>query len=164
MDEAGTTYGREDFARLLLQKQFNERTAGESEVMRAFLLEHIDEFDRFTFNKRVGTGVTPDPSHLPAVQQNTAFSTKLRVDILAWKGTQPFIIEVKQRVTPATLGQVLTYRHFIVEEFPDAPDPALVVVGREGVEDAITVLQTHGVTVYLYPNAKAGGDVTGGTI
>lgn len=161
MDEAGVTYTRDDFGLLLLQKQFNERTAGESEVLRAFLLEHRDDYDRWTFNKRVGRGIEADPSHLPAVQKNTAFSTKLRIDLLAWRGAQPAIVECKQRVTPATLGQILTYAHYVREEFPDAPDPELVVVGREGNEDAIVALQAHGVTVYLYPNAIAGGDVSG---
>lgn len=161
MDEAGTTFDRENFGLLLLQKQYNERTAGESEVIRAFLLAHHHEYDRFTFNKRVGRGVPPDPSHLPAVQANTSFSTKLRIDILAWRGTQPVIIEVKQRVTPAALGQILTYKHYVLEEFPDAPDPELVVVGREGNDDAIVALQAHGITVYLYPDAIARGNDAG---
>jgi hypothetical protein len=164
VNEAGTTYDRENFGLLLLQKQYNERTAGESEVIRAFLLEHHDEYDRFTFNKRVGRGIAPDPSHLPAVQQNTSFSTKLRIDILAWRGAQPVIVEVKQRVTPAALGQILTYKHHVLEEFPGAPDPELVVVGREGNEDAIVALQAHGVTVYLYPNAIARGNDAGGSV
>jgi hypothetical protein len=158
VNEAGTTYDREQFGLLLLQKQYNERTAGESEVIRAFLLEHYAEFDKFTFNKRVGRGIEPDPSHLINVQSNTSFSSKLRIDILAWRGVQPVIIEVKQHVTPAALGQILTYRHYVIEEFPNAPDPELVVVGREGNEDAIVALQAHGVTVYLYPNAIARGN------
>jgi hypothetical protein len=158
VNEAGITYDRENFGLLLLQKQYNERTAGESEVIRAFLLEHHGEFDRFTFNKRVGRGIEPDPNHLINVQSNTSFSSKLRIDILAWRGAQPVIIEVKQHVTPAALGQILTYRHYVIEEFPNAPDPELVVVGREGNEDAIVALQAHGVTVYLYPNAIARGN------
>jgi hypothetical protein len=89
------------------------------------------------------------------VQRNTVFSTQLRIDILGWRGRQPIIVEVKQRITPATLGQILTYRHWLLQEFPDALEPALVAVGREAVDDAVTALQAHGVTVYLYPDATA---------
>lgn len=156
----GYTYDTPDFQRMLLQKHFPERTDGESAVILAFLVAHHQDFDRFTFSKRIGRGIPPNPDHLPAVQANTAFSSKLRIDCLAWRGSQPIIIEVKQRVTPATLGQILTYRHHLLEEMPDAPEPELVVVGREASEDAVAALQAHGVTVYLYPDARLGGDVS----
>jgi hypothetical protein len=160
----GYTYQQTDFALLLIRKHFPERTDGESFVIRAFLLEHLGDFDRITFSKRVGHGITPDPTHLPAVQANTAFSSMLRIDILAWRGTRPVIIEVKQDITPAALGQILTYRYHLLEEFPDAPEPDLVVVGRTANPDAIVALQSHGVTVYVYPDADTGRDVGAGRV
>lgn len=154
MDAAGTTFTPPDFSLLILRKQYPERTDGESHVIRAFLLEHLRDYDSITFGKRVGKGLDPDPTHLEAVQQNTRFSSQLRIDILAWRGPQPVIIEVKQRVTPASLGQILTYQHHFVEENPDAKTPDLVVVGREAIDDAVVALQAHGVTVILYPDAN----------
>lgn len=157
----GYSYTVLDFARLLIAKHYPERTDGESAVIRAYLLEHLAEFDSIIFAKRIGRGIPADPSHLPGVQANADFSGKLRIDILAWKGSLPYLIEVKQRVSPAALGQLLTYRHEFLEEFPDAPEPVLVVVGREASENAVPALQAHGVTVYLYPDANAGRDATG---
>lgn len=151
----GYSYDRNDFALLIIRSHFPERTDGESHVIRAFLLEHLLDYDRITFSKRTGHGITPDPTHLPAVQANTAFSSMLRIDILAWRGPTPIIVEVKQDVTPAALGQILTYRHHLLEEYPSAPEPELVVVGRTANPDAIAALQAHGVTVYLYPDANA---------
>ena len=149
----GYTFTKADFSLLKIRKHYPERTNGESYVIRAFLLAHADEYDSIIFSKRVGHGVTPDPRHPAAVQLNTAFSSMLRIDLLAWRGPTPVIIEVKQRVTPACLGQILTYRHHFLEAVPDAPDPDLLVVGREAVPDAVVTLQAHGVTVYLYPDA-----------
>lgn len=158
MDLDGQIYDRNDFGLLLIRKSYNERTPGESRVIRAYLLAHIREYDRLVFGKRVGTGVEPDPTHLAAVQTNTIFSTKLRIDILGWRGNQPVIIEIKQRITPACLGQILTYKHHFIEENPDAPEPELVVAGREAVDDAIAALQAHGVTVYVYADAGTASD------
>jgi hypothetical protein len=146
-----------DFPTLLIQRFYPERTDGESAVIKAFLLAHWREFDRITFGKRIGRGADIDPTTLPAVQRATAFSSKKRIDILAWRGTTPVIVEVKQRVTPAALGQILTYRFHFREEFPDAPEPDLVVVGRESDPDTLVALQAHGITVYLYPDAVAPG-------
>jgi hypothetical protein len=151
----GYTVTSSDFALLLIRKHFPERTDGESAVIRAFLLQHLQEFESITFGKRVGRGTTPDPSHLDGVQQQQAYSSRLRIDILAMRGARPVIIEVKQRVTPASLGQILTYKHHFQQEYPDAPDPELIVVGRDAAQDAIDALQAHGVTVYLYPDASA---------
>ena len=157
------TFQRDALALLLLRSFFPERTNQESAVIRDFLVAHGEDFDRYQFSVRVGQGLAPDPTHLPAVQMNTAFSTRKRIDCLFWKGPQPFIIEVKLRVTPAALGQILTYRHLFLEEFPDAPDPELVVVGRFSDDDTLRALSAHGITVYLYeafdalgPNAAGG--------
>lgn len=160
----GYTYGAADFATLLIRSFYPERTEGESAVIRAFLLAHHREFDRITFGKRVGRGAEIDPSTLPSVQRATAYNSKLRIDILAWRASTPVIIEVKQRVTPATLGQILTYKHHFIEEFPDAGEPDLVVAGREGDRDSIAALQAHGVTVYLYPEAVVSRDASGGRV
>jgi hypothetical protein len=153
-----------DFSLLLIRKAFPERTDGESVVIRAFLLAHLREFDRLIFGKRVGQGEPPDPTHLPAIQLQTRLNTQKRIDLLAYRGTQPIIIEVKQRVTPAALGQILTYRHHFLEESPDAPEPELWVVGRESDADTLAALTAHGVTVYLYADAVAAGDAARGGV
>jgi hypothetical protein len=155
MDVEGYRYDRKDFALLMLRKFFPERTDGESWVIKAYLEAHLSEYDAITFAKRVGRGITPNPEHLAAVQQGGVFSSLLKIDILAWRGNQPVLIEVKQHVTPASLGQILTYRFHFMQEFPDAPEPELIVVGRDANEDAVTALQAHNITVYLYPNAHA---------
>lgn len=151
----GYSYDVLEFARLLIAKRYPERTDGESAVIRAYLLEHITDYDSLQFSVRIGTPVAPDPTHPQSVQDNTVFSSKLRIDLLGWQGNVPTIVEVKQRITPPSLGQILTYRHKFKEGFPDAPEPRLVVVGREASPDAVAALQAHGVTVYVYPDADA---------
>lgn len=146
----GYHFDRGDFARVLLMKFYPERTDGESAVIRDFLLDHIDEYDSVDFSVRVGEGLTPDPTHLPGVQAQTAFNSKKRIDVLAYRGKQPVIVEVKQRITPASLGQILTYRHLWLQENPDGLVPELVVVGRTSDADTIASLTAHGVTVYVY--------------
>ncbi len=164
MAQGDYVYDPTDFALLLIRSHYPERTDGESVVIRAYLQEHLREFSRITFGKRVGKGEPPDPTHLPAIQQQTMLNTQKRIDILAYRGPQPVIIEVKQRVTPAALGQILTYRHHFLEGAPDAPDPELVIVGRESDDDTLSAITAHGVTVYLYPDATVSSAPTGGGV
>lgn len=164
MSQGDYTFDRNDFGLLLIRKAYPERTDGESVVIRAFLLAHLGEFDSIVFGKRVGQGEPPNPAHLPAIQLQTKLNTQKRIDILAYRGRQPVIIEVKQRVTPAALGQILTYRHHFLEESPDAPEPELVVVGRESDADTLATLGVHNVTVYLYPDAVVAKHAPGGGV
>lgn len=164
MAQGDYAFGQTDFALLLIRKAYPERTDGESAVIRAFLLVHLHEFDSLVFGKRVGQGEPPDPTHLPAIQQQTVLNTQKRIDILAFQGSQPIIVEVKQRVTPAALGQILTYRHLYTLENPNAPDPELWVVGRTSDADTLSSFAAHGVTVFLYPDANVAPDAAGGSV
>lgn len=160
----GYHYGRDDFARVLLMKFYPERTDGESAVIRDFLLEHIDDYDAIDFSVRVGEGLPPDPSHLPGVQRQTTFNSRKRIDVLAWRGKQPIIVEVKQRVTPASLGQILTYRTLWLEDNPNGLDPELVVVGRSSDPDTIKSLNAHGVSVLIYESPNTAGTLPQGSL
>ncbi len=152
----GYDFTKADFPSLLLRKWFPERTDKESAVMRDFLLRHLDEFDAISFSVRVGQGLTANPDHLSAVQLNTVFSTRKKIDMLGFQGGRPVIMEVKQHVTPAVLGQLRTYRHLFLEEHPDAREPRLVAIGRSSDDDTLRVLQNEGVDVYLFEEGTSG--------
>jgi hypothetical protein len=159
----GYDYDRATLTELFIRLQFPERTQRESAILRDFFQMHVTEYDSYSFSVRVGQGLTPDPSHLDGVQRNTVFSTKKRIDVLAWKGAQPYIFELKERVSPAALGQLVTYRHLWMEEHPDAGVPILGVIGRTVDPDTERVLVAAGVTIYLYPpTAGNGGNAPGG--
>lgn len=152
----GYDYDRATLTELFVRLQFPERTPHESALIRDFLTHHVSEYDPFSFSVRVGKGLTPDPTHLPGVQRNTTFSTQKRIDILAWQGAQPFIFEVKKRVDPRGLGQLVTYRQLWLEDNPDARVPILGAIGRTSDPDTERVYQAAGVTIYLY--AEEPGD------
>jgi len=155
----GYLFTRDDFVQMLARKWFPERTDRESGVIRDYLAAHHQEFEQLTFGKRVGAGLEPDPTHLEGVRQNTARFTKKRIDILGKAGAQFTIIEVKERITPASLGQILTYRQLLLEELPDAIEPRLVVIGRYSDDDTLRALNGHGIDVFTYDPPDAAADV-----
>jgi hypothetical protein len=146
----GYDFAATDLTTLLLRRFYPERTDRESTIIRDWLLEHGAEYDRFSFSVRVGEGQTPAPELEPGVARSVVFSSRKRIDVLAWQGNQPTIIEVKERVTPGALGQVLTYRQLFMQEQPDAPEPILKVIGRYSDDETIRALVSHGVEVIIY--------------
>lgn len=152
----GYDFTRDDFAALLVRKFYPEKTDRETPVIKAYLEHHLFEFDRVSFSVRVGEGQTPDPDMLPGVQRSVARSTKKRMDFLGWNANTPTIGEIKERVDAACLGQLLAYRQLLLEELPTSDDPRLIAIGRYSDPDTLRTLRTHGIDVYLYPDAIAG--------
>ena len=144
-----------NLATLLLRRWFPERTDRESTIIRDWLQARGRDFDRFSFSVKVGQGATADPSHLDGVQRQVAEASKKRIDVIAWQGPQPYIIEVKERVTPGALGQVQTYAHLWMEEHPDSARPRLQIIARYADDDTLRVLRSHGVDVFLYTASNA---------
>lgn len=146
----GYDYTRDDLAALLIQGFFPERTPREATIIRDWLEAHGAEYDRISLSVRVGVGQPLIPGVDPGVARSVAFSSRKRIDILAWQGPSPTIIEVKERVTPAALGQILTYRQLFLEEIPGAPEPRLVIIGRYSDDDTLRALSAHGIDVILF--------------
>lgn len=160
----GYDFAAGDFAQLLLAKFYPERTDRESAILRDYLRDYLHTFDRVSFTVRVGEGHTPDPSLPPRIQKQQKFVTQKRIDMLAWRGSQPVIVEVKYLVQPSALGQILGYRQLLTEELPDAPEPDLVVIGRATDPETTRILNSHGVTVVIYPEAQPAGAAAGGSV
>ena len=146
----GYDFDHAAFAELLLRKFYPERTDKESALIRDYLLEHLGEFDRVSFSVRVGQGAELAPDLHPSVARATTFSTQKRIDLVGWVGRRPVLVEAKQRVGHAVMGQLLTDRHLWLEERPDDPEPRLVAIGRESDDDSLRVLSANGIDVYLY--------------
>lgn len=164
MIDNGYVFTRDDFPLLLTMQRYPEQTVPQTEIFRAYFQNHLNEFDRVIFEYRVGTGLAPDPTHLPAIQENTVRSTQQRIDLLCWAGLQPTIVECKGRVTPSSLGQILTYRLLLKKELPDAAEPELIIIGRYSDTETIESITSHGVKVFLYAEAVAGVDAAGGGV
>lgn len=158
----GYNYTSDQFATLLLAKFYPEKTTQESGVIRDYLRQHLQEFDRIGLTVRVGMGHVPDPSLPEKIQKQQRYVTQRRIDILAWRGSQPVIVECKYLVSPSALGQILGYRQLLMEELPDAPEPDLVIAGRASDPETIRILNAHNVSVELYPDAQPAGAAPGG--
>jgi hypothetical protein len=147
----GYNFTADDFAALLVRTFYPEKTDRETPIIRDYLLHHLSEFDRVSFSVRVGEGVTVPEGTLEGVARSAARSSRKRIDILGWKGHQPTIVEVKERIVADALGQLLMYRQLLLQEEPNADDPRLVAIGRYSDPATLSALAAQGVDVFLYP-------------
>lgn len=146
----GYVFTRGDYASLIPSAYYHERTSRESAVIRDWLTARADEYDKLQFSVRIGTPPELGFEHLNGIKRMAWYALAKRIDILGWKGPQPDIIEVKERMIPGVLGQLQTYRHLLLEELPGIPEPNLIAVGRWCDVDTLRVLTANGVAVFLY--------------
>lgn len=125
----------------------------ETSVARAYLVHHVNEFDRVDFNVGLGPGVVLGSWADPSTQAAATYSSKPRADMIAWRGDVPYIIEVKDRINPSVMGQLLTYWHIMREENPKLLNVYKIVAGRSVQEGLPVIFARYNIGIELYPQA-----------
>lgn len=125
----------------------------ETVVWRAWAALYQTEYDRFEHNIRLGPGNDPGPAYLPAVRQAEILNSQMRIDSVGWQeidnamlpavvnspqdvydvfpSALATIFEVKRRATLQAVGEILGYYSAWVEEWPNNPQPKMVIVCTE---------------------------------
>ncbi len=118
-------------------------------ILRAWLKLHEKEYDRFDFNVRVGGGDDLGPTYTDAERAQWKANTQKRIDAVGFNGTQPTIVEVKDRAGSSALGELLLYAHLFAQQFGGLAAPKLVLVTNLLQPDMASALQASGIGVDL---------------
>lgn len=127
--------------------------ATETAVAHAYLIKHVDDFDRVEFNVRLGPGLVLGPGYPPYIQKMATANSQARADMIAYRGTVPTIVEFKGNITPAALGQVITYWKLLTQDNPSLLQVYKVVAGQTVQLGLPAIFDQYGVSVELYPAA-----------
>lgn len=114
-------------------------------IWRNWLKVHEAEYDSFDYNYRIGTGQDPGPTWPDNIRKCAIVNTQLRLDALAWKGSQPTIIEVKDRLGASGIGQLVTYEAVWIKEHPQGPPPLCILVTNRLQDNMAPVIQKAGL-------------------
>jgi hypothetical protein len=142
-----------DIGRILGSRKQIGGDATETAVAKAWLMKHADEYDRVEFEFHLGPGITMPPGTPAWLQTVATGSTQMRADMLLWRGNYATIVEVKGRLGPPTIGQLLTYERLFREDRPQIIEVSKVAAGlsiQAGMEPAF---YHWGIAVELFPQA-----------
>lgn len=127
--------------------------AVETAVAHAWLIKHVDDYDRVELNVPLGTGIDLGPGYEPWVQKAATANSRPRADMIAYRGAVPTIVEFKGNITPAALGQVITYWKLLQQNNPALLQVYKVVAGQTIQFGLSNIFDQYGVSVELYPAA-----------
>ena len=136
---------------LLVQLQYPGMTWVESEITRAWIRKHGDEFESIDFNVRLGEGVQLGEEYGEETRRDATMLSQKRADIVAVRAGVVTIMEVKVRIGLPALGQLIGYRELWRRDHPDAGFIRLLAIGRCAVSDVDMVFRAQGVEIETFP-------------
>ena len=87
-------------------------------LWRKFLELYEDRYDSFEYNVRVGRGIDPGPGVSKEMRDMWYAVTTKRLDVVANREDQTWVIEIEERPGARTFGQVLLYLHLLPQYYP----------------------------------------------
>jgi len=121
----------------------------ETELWETWLRLFKDKFDRFEYDVRVGKGAKPHRKLPPEIEKDLKMLTQKRIDVVAWKGDQATIIEVKPFAGLSAVGALLGYKTLWMDENPGKRTPKLALVTNQINRDMQRVCEKEGIEVYI---------------
>lgn len=89
-----------------------------ADLWRKFLALYADRFDSFEYNVRVGRGLDPGPSVSEEMRRMWFAVTTKRIDVVAERENQTWVIEIEDRPGARTFGQVNLYMQLLPKYHP----------------------------------------------
>lgn len=88
------------------------------DLWRKWLRLYQDKFQGFEYNVRVGQGLDPGPNATDEMRRMWKMLTTKRIDVVAARQNQTWVIEIEPRPGMRTLGQLVGYMGLIGKYYP----------------------------------------------
>lgn len=114
-----------------------------------FIEANPNAFDAVEYDVHVGEGIPPDPTWEPEIAEMARILTQKRIDVVAYKGQETYIIEIKPRAGTTAIGQVITYAHLYTREYHPPRPPKKVIITDYLAPDIAPICDAEGITVLI---------------
>lgn len=116
-----------------------------------FLNKHGANYDKFSYDVKVGSGVSPSSDYSKKFYDDYVELTKKRIDAVGWTPAGAHIFEVKPRAGSAALGQLLMYRDLFTNSYPSYSIASLNVICQLITPEERILYSQHNIVIYEFP-------------
>lgn len=97
-------------------------------IWKRFISAYPNAFERVAYDVAVGAGAEFDTTVNPATGGNVGRLYQRRIDVVAQKDGNTYLIELKPRASTAAIGQVVGYKKLFDRDFAElAPVKMLII-------------------------------------
>lgn len=121
----------------------------EARIWDRFVRKNPDVFERVAYDVKVGS--VPDfvLEHNDAAIRAQRDLYRYKIDVVAFKGEEVFIIELKQAATMRAIGQVIGYKELLKREYKPASEPKLVIITDVLMPDMNVLTSSVGIQIIV---------------
>jgi hypothetical protein len=123
-------------------------------LWRQFLPFYADKFESFEYNVRVGQGLDPGPGATPEMQRMWKMVTTKRIDVVANRQDQTWVIEVEPRPGLRTFGQIVAYMSLLPKYYPVRPTVIGALVCQYIGYDMFGLFREQDHFIFAFPPGK----------
>lgn len=138
-----------------LRRSFPHMGPADCVIWDAVLRMGLVKADRFEYDVKLGGKLTLRIADTMVLKPMWESLLKKRIDVVAWNGTRPSLVEVKPVGSFAALGQCLGYGYLWKKERPTDGPVSLICACAVCDPDLIPVFALYGVDVVSLPERKA---------
>lgn len=120
-------------------------------LWRQFLRYYETSFESYQYNVRVGQGITAPAYLSDAEKEQWKALTQKRVDVVAERANQTWVLEIQERADLRSLGQLLGYKHLVQAYLPTREVIMLGMICSRLGHDMALALRQNGVLVFFFP-------------
>lgn len=142
-----------DIGRILSSPKQIGGNACEDAVCRAFLIKHVNDYERVELEARLGPGLQLPPGSPAYLQKCATVSWQKRADMICWNGNVPTIVEAKERLDGGAIGQLLTYERLLKQDNPKLLQVYLIAAGQSIMTGIECFFYDYRIQVELFPGA-----------
>jgi hypothetical protein len=123
-------------------------------LWREFLKYYETSFESYEYNVRVGQGIQAPTYFTKYEAAQWKALTQKRVDVIAHRANQTWVIEIQERADLRSLGQLMGYKH-LVPAYTRVRQVLMLgmITARLGHDMAISLRQ-NGILVFFFPPRK----------
>jgi len=118
-------------------------------VWETFIDKYPDYFDSVDYDIRVGEGRIYPRALAGPYLTDMKLLTQMRIDVVAYRDDEVFIIELKPTVNTSALGQVFTYYELYKKEYPEVKKIHKMIIASAEMPDVRRVAETTGIIIIL---------------
>ncbi len=116
---------------------------------KKFLKMFGHNFTKYRYDVHVGQGVGRIPGFTTVLQDMAVRLTQKRIDVVAARGAETFIIEIKERAGMAAIGQLLTYRELYEKRYGFRRISGLIIVAESVDPDIRGVIEKFNIRLFV---------------
>lgn len=116
---------------------------------KKFLKRYGHNFSKYRYDVHVGKGVGRIPGFAAVLQDMAVRLTQKRIDVVAARGLETFIIEIKDRASMAAIGQLLTYRELYEKRYGFGRISGLIIVAESVDPDIKGVIEKFKIKLFV---------------